>query len=135
MLLITLLITFLFAKMSGKYDGINIKKGKYINKMGHFTRAVLRFVLITSYCLTALIVGDVIDYVFMCVINFAVFWVLFDIIINDYIGKSPLRIGKTAKTDRMLRRISKDNELKAFGYKVVFVVVLFIAYIEYLIYI
>ncbi|MEX1383183.1 hypothetical protein [Lutibacter sp.] len=121
------------AEINARIDSKRIKKENYINNKGHFVRAAIRFVVIATSSLFMLRIG-IVDYIAINLICYAIFWILFDLLINDKLGKPLFRIGETSKTDRFLQKISCGEEDLAFLYKLNVLLMFAFTYMHYLIY-
>lgn len=131
MIILSTLLTIALARLMAKYDSKKILDEDYILKKGHAIRVALRFVIIVAITFVAL-PETYIDYLFILLINFSVFWIGFDVLINSDLQLPLFRIGETAWTDRQLNKISNGSEELAFIFKYLIFFLFVFGYIEYL---
>lgn len=99
--IIITLIVIVGAIANARYDADLIEDGKHIN---HGIRAFIRFVSIVG--LSYLIYPETwLQWGLMVAVCCAWFWIVFDACLNVMLGRHAFAIGKTAWTDRMLKKI------------------------------
>ena len=111
--LILLLMTVLFAVYWSKKDATKLKNKVHID---HFKNAVIRgFVFVSFMFITN--PSTILEAVSLFILQCAIFWIVFDSLIQHYRGKYWMTIGKTAYTDKFLRWITswaKDEPSKEY---------------------
>lgn len=122
--LLTLSITTAGALFNAWYDARLIKAEKYI--YSHFLRMAIR-----GLCIVAMVAFIIPTYsIFQELLAMAIlavwFWIVFDLSINHFLNKYPLRIGKTSKLDKLLQHL---GEYYAFAVKIALLIALSIAYL------
>jgi hypothetical protein len=131
MIILSTILTTILARLNAKFDSNQILEGNYIYKWGHILRSLIRFVTI-SVIVILCVNQNWIDYVFVLLINFSVFWISFDVFINSDLNLPLFRIGETAWTDKQLRRISNGSPEMAFIFKIIIFFIFVFVYMEYL---
>jgi hypothetical protein len=82
----------------------------------HWTRAVIRFIVITLFA--GLACKFSYETAFYLAYGCALFWLIFEIRLNQRRGNSPFYIGKTAWSDKLFRSLQITGE-KLFVFKII----------------
>ncbi len=102
-----LVANIIAALLEGKFDGEQILEGKYPeHKISATVRVVLNMVY-TYFVGYQLLEYNYLDCALVLTTSLALYWIFIDLSINITRGKEYFYIGKTAKTDKAIRKISR----------------------------
>lgn len=128
MIILTNVLTVMFAWIYSEFDSNQILGEKYIYREGHKRRAILRFFVVCFYSLLVF-PSTFTEYFLVILINCSLFWITFDIFMNCNLNKHFLRLGKTSWTDRFLTKVSFGVPSLAFAFKIIIFLSLLMLYL------
>jgi hypothetical protein len=106
------IFTTIFALLFGYYDSTVIKHNHQWNKdnptsapkrLNHTWRVLLRVFVIMG--MSGVLASSLLDFALLTLIGASVFWIVFELCLNSFMGWSTFHVGTTAGLDILVRRV------------------------------